>query len=694
MYDGSLKSWALRYADRGFAVFPCQPNSKKALPGFRFDGVASSDGLHPTTDPKQIEKWWSENPGYNIGIATGSVSRGLVVIDVDMNPAKNKVGEGSLHSWEADHGDLPATCSVRSGSGGRHYYYISSDQYGTTQGILPDIDLMAERGKILAPPSIHPDTGQAYEWIDGQSLLDVAPTMLSGSARDLITSARRQTHKHQDTPERFTAGTRTRELVRMIGKSRSLGMNDDEIREAIKAVNTNRCDPPLTDRELEQEVFPSLKRDWLEDHSLDQFHTIDSKGNALGVYDNEIFTHICENHHLFVIGSIPYIYEGGVFRPDENGTRLKTMIKRCIYPRFIRSSTIDRVYKLFTMDHALQEATETVNSYPCHWINFTNGFYDPIEKKMIAHSPKYKAVNQIPHEYHPEAVTTGNEVDRWLDFIAPDPGDREMLLQFCGYCMTRDIRQQKFLILVGSGGSGKSTLIRLLSEVVGSDNISSISLKELTQRFASYGLMGKLLNCCADLEVSALEDVSMLKKILGEDYLRGEPKGKDAVTFRNYAKLIFSTNELPLVLSERTNGFYRRLMVLSMDMQPPIVRPDFFDILKADLAHFIHLAVEALEQMYESGTIAESVNSSEAVNRLRQESDTVEAWLADNCYLEGRENRSYLLENYQDYCIKADRTPLKKHQFFRSLRSKRFVEVKSSGAWFFQGVTVHNFHEK
>ena len=167
------------------------------------------------------------------------------------------------------------------------------------------------------------------------------------------------------------------------------------------------------------------------------------------------------------------------------------------------------------------------------------------------------------------------------------------------------------------------------------DNLSHVSLKELGQRFASYGLMGKLVNSCADLEVTALEDTSTLKKILGEDAIRAEAKGKDAVSFKSYAKLLFSTNELPLVLSERSNGFFRRVMILTMDQRPERARADFLDVLQGEADYFLHLCVDALAGMYADGKIHESPASIEAVKSLRNDSDSAEAFLSERCEQNG-----------------------------------------------------------
>lgn len=428
-----------------------------------------------------------------------------------------------------------------------------------------------------------------------------------------------------------------------------------------------------------QEIMNSSER-----LDLDQFHIVTEQGRITGVFDWAIFTYIKEQQDLFVMGGTPYIYDHGVYLMDETGAKLKTMIRELIYPKFIKSGTLKRIYDLFLSDVDLQVSFDDINNYPSHWINFQNGFYDPKSRRMIPHSPEYRSINQLPHEYDPAARPEGKTVEEWLQFIAPDQEDREMILQFSGYCLTMDVSQQKFMILNGEGGSGKSTLIRMIEEMIGSENISNISLTELQTRFASFGLMGKLLNSCADLEISALEDTSTLKKSLGEDRLRGEQKGHDAVSFKSYAKMIFSTNELPLIKSERTNGFYRRLLIMTMNKVPEKKRSDFFTELSSEIDYFIHISIDALQRMYDSGHILESKSSTAAINQMKFDSDTVEAWLQEETIRDkgSRVERSSCYQKYDQYCQDNDRQSLSRTNFYKAMRSKGYEEKRTAAGRF------------
>lgn len=427
-----------------------------------------------------------------------------------------------------------------------------------------------------------------------------------------------------------------------------------------------------------------------EHRDKDKFHTFNKSGEPSGVNDYAILEWF-KSKEIYVMAGTWLIYENGIFNRDETGAYVKTLIRELLYPEFVKSTTIDRVYRLILFARELHIKYEDMNQYPCHWIPFINGFYDPIEKKMIDHDPKYRCVYQIPHEYKPNDNPSGDVTEAFLKASLEDEQDREMLFQFIGYSMTRDTRQQKMIIFEGVGGTGKSTTINMVEEVDGAENISNISLGEFTQRFASYGLFGKVLNTCADLEISALEDTSILKKILGEDTLRAEAKGKDAFSFKNFAKLMFSTNELPVIKSERSNGFYRRLLILVMNKVPDKVDTDLLSKLKTEIDYWLHQSVEALSRMYQTGRIFESESSKKAVNQLRCDSDTVEAFL--NIYIirdgNGRIKRSELYRYYENFCNDEDRMALKRKAFFASIRAKGFSEIKYNGLDCFKGMAFN-----
>lgn len=252
----SMKDWALYYADIGFAVFPLKVRSKYPATEHGFKDASK--------DKTIIEKWWNKNPDYNIGIATGQVSDRLIVIDLDIDNDKGINGYESLKDWERDNGSLPETWTSITGRGGYHLLYrCSIGGYQCKTGLYDGVDIRADGGYIVAPPSIHPDTGRVYEWEVGpEDEVDMMPVN-SLVAEFLAGPIPKETDKPGlQVQEEILEGGRVDSLIRLIGSLRSKNLGCSAIELVVRDENDKKCKPPLTESELQREVFPALSRNW------------------------------------------------------------------------------------------------------------------------------------------------------------------------------------------------------------------------------------------------------------------------------------------------------------------------------------------------------------------------------------------------------------------------------------------------
>ncbi len=251
----TLKEWALEYTGMGLAVFPLRARNKTP---------ATKNGCKDaTTDQKQIASWWNRWPDANIGIATGSVSGGLVVIDLDRDEEKGRDGYEILQEWQRQHGQLPDTCQSITGRGGYHLLYRDTAEHRNAQALFEGVDIRGEGGYIVAPPSIHPN-GHTYEWEQGPDEFEIAQA--DDLVRKFIKGPKKEQQQYLHQPEMIPEGQRVSTLVSLIGSQRAKGLGDAAIRAAVQAENEEKCSPPLTDQELEKEVFPALKRNWPATH--------------------------------------------------------------------------------------------------------------------------------------------------------------------------------------------------------------------------------------------------------------------------------------------------------------------------------------------------------------------------------------------------------------------------------------------
>lgn len=249
MRGESMLDAALQYAELGYPVFPCVPMRKVPL---------TPNGRNAaTTDEEQIRAWWTANPRANIGLVTD----GLVVIDIDGKDNPWPVDQEAA----ADLANAPTSVTPR---GGRHHVYRAPDgkaYKSTASRLAEDVDTRAVGGYICVQPSIL-DNGE-YQWIDGLELdipRDKLPTppawleqMLANLERGREAGKAPQTIVGDSNP--IPDGQRNDTLMRLAGGMRRQGMSRFEIRDALLRANSDRCCPPLLEREVE-EIARSVSR--------------------------------------------------------------------------------------------------------------------------------------------------------------------------------------------------------------------------------------------------------------------------------------------------------------------------------------------------------------------------------------------------------------------------------------------------
>lgn len=251
-YD--MLPYALQYAQAGLRVFPLSPCDKTPLKG--------SKGLHEATNNiGVIKQWWTSNPFYNIGCATGN---GIAVIDIDEgtdNNGKSKSGEDSIAQWQSENGQLPDTLTAISGKGGRHLYYRTGNKYSSKAGVIKNVDVRAEGGYIVLPPSIHPN-GNRYSWVGDfgidkiasadQTVSKILSLGCNKTNNISLSTISNKLILQTDILDRlnFDEGSRNDSLYRFGCSLQGKGVSDVDVFNELTRINLSRCNPPLSVQEV------------------------------------------------------------------------------------------------------------------------------------------------------------------------------------------------------------------------------------------------------------------------------------------------------------------------------------------------------------------------------------------------------------------------------------------------------------
>ncbi len=196
-----------------------------------------------------------------------------------------------------------------------------------------------------------------------------------------------------------------------------------------------------------------------------------------------------------------------------------------------------------------------------HRIVLLNGTYDLDE--MVFHNeffPEEYQTIQIPVDYDPKAKCP--KFKKFMKEIIPDEWDRLCIMEWFGYHLYKSYKFAIFLICLGDGANGKSTMLAVLERFIGKENSSSCTLKQILQdKFKTAQLYMKLGNVCGDVSKTGLAKTGTIKQLTGGDKLTAEHKHLPEFSFYNFGKLTFAANELPYSY-DKTSAFHRRVRII------------------------------------------------------------------------------------------------------------------------------------
>ena len=316
------------------------------------------------------------------------------------------------------------------------------------------------------------------------------------------------------------------------------------------------------------------------------------------------------------------------------------------------------------------------NSSKPYLANFKNGTYNIKTGELKPHDIKDYILQSQEYAIDPDDRTYPIKTVTWLNDLTGDKDSVIYLMELIGYCFYRSYAPfQCITILQGSGENGKSTFLNILTKILGQNNVSNMTLQDLgnkQNRFASSNLYQKLANLFADIDAEFIKSTGLLKALTGGDRLSAEQKGKDAFMFINFAKLIFSANELP-PFSDFTVGFNRRLYVVPFDCVIDEAFKQKHD-LKAIEDEIPLFTVECMQAFYEAlqrGELTVSAKMKEAKDKWLKESNHVLRFIEELCDvdMESKEGDSskMIYEEYRDFCYRESLRELSQPRFTKQL---------------------------
>ncbi len=340
-----------------------------------------------------------------------------------------------------------------------------------------------------------------------------------------------------------------------------------------------------------------------------------------------------------------------------------------------------------------------------------NGFLD-LDDLTLRESPSGEAFfHRLPVAWVPGAECPA--IDAFLSEVLPADAVG-FFWEAIGMSLVPTQRFRRAVMLIGPGGNGKSVALKVWKALLGHENVSSVTLQELSEdKFAKAELVGKLANIAGDLDARPVAKSEAFKTITGGDLITAERKYGQKFRFEPYATLVFSANEWPAT-HDQTEAFFTRWVALpfsatfregSADLGPGERRadPKLGDRLtrRSELEGALVKAVRGAIRLRERGGFDLPRSVRESVQEYRQWADTVMAWTAEEVSPSpnGQVSRKLVYTTYKEWADAMGMRPVSAKKFwprFRELLERDggdLEEVTVQGERRVTGVTVGRLGE-
>ena len=269
----------------------------------------------------------------------------------------------------------------------------------------------------------------------------------------------------------------------------------------------------------------------------------------------------------------------------------------------------------------------------------------------------------------------------------PDVERQRVLAEYLGFVFIKHgsnrLKEEKALILYGTGANGKSVFFEVVNALLGAENVSSYSLQSLTNDNGYFRakLANKLVNYAS--EINGKLEASIFKQLVsGEPVEARLPYGQPFI-LKQYAKLIFNCNELPKDV-EHTNAYFRRFLIVPFDVT---IAPQEQDknlhtkIIESELSGVFNWVLEGLNRLLEQKRFSDCEAAQRAVEQYRIESDSVQMFLSEHEYSFSNTSETPLKEmfsEYRNYCIESGFKPCSLRTYADRLRNTGYITERKN----------------
>lgn len=449
--------------------------------------------------------------------------------------------------------------------------------------------------------------------------------------------------------------------------SSKLKMTKEEIISTSNIINKYVFKEPLSDSEL---------RVILRDDTFDRMQS-KSFFNGKTFLHNAFGDYLIDKYRIVSIDNHLHTYNGKIYEHlDGDDNIFNVMINEI--PTIKEAQRVETIKYIKIRAQKCDVADE-------RYVAFANGIYDIYQNALLDFSDEIYITIQIPWNYNANAYDELTDIT--LNKIACDDVDVRLLLEECiGYCFYRRNELGSSFFLIGDKSNGKSTFLKMIKNMLGKKNYSPLDLSELSDRFNTAMMCGKLANIGDDIDDEYLSGtkVAIFKKLVTGDTIKAEEKNQPIFMFEPFVKLFFAANEMPKI-KDKTGAVLRRIVIVPFnaifDKNDSTYKHNIIkDLITKDATEYlIKLGIDGLQRILSRQGFTQPECVTETLKEYERNNDAVMQFIDD--LPNGiddiiNENCDDVFARYQSFCAKNgyQYTGIK-NTFSSSLRKKYNIDT-------------------
>lgn len=444
---------------------------------------------------------------------------------------------------------------------------------------------------------------------------------------------------------------RNQNLYNYILTLQANGFSKVEARETLQVINKYIFLDPLSQQEIE-----TLSRD--EAFQKESFF------NGSKFLFDKFAQFLKSEYNIIRIDNQLHVYDEGIYKGGYKQIENK-MIKHIPQLNKSKRAEVIAYLELLCSDEKEMSGAE--------YITFRNGVYNINTGTLEPFTPDIITLNKIDWNYNPDAYD--ENVDKMLTRLAcGDQAVRALLCEAIGYCFYRRNELRKAFILTGEKQNGKSTYLKLINLLLGRENVTSLDLAELGQRFKPAELFGKLANIGDDIGDDFISNPAIFKKVVSGDPVNVERKGENPFDLKNYSKFLFSANSIPRI-KDKSGAVISRLVIIPFNARFTKEDPDFdpYIIYKLTsenaMEYLINIGLEGLKRVLGAYSFTESESVEKALAEYEENNNPILLFFKelDRSEIIHKSTRD-IYSRYRLFCAENNFNPMSNVEFSKSVK--------------------------